>query len=211
MAAGAYTSSIDTGLPNTPDLADIQTPQKLAMTFIEMFNAMQILGQAIDAYTGNTPAGPDTSAQPAESTVLIGNTTNFWCNASTALPAGYLVTIFNVSGVTNAKLANAASGYSGTAMGLTMAAADINTPVQVMLIGLFNFGSGVTPGTMYYLSDAVAGGIAAAAPSTAGHLVQPVGFGIDTESVFINPSLNNNLFTAPATAFPIPYNGGGQP
>lgn len=184
-----FTSSINTGLQQTPDLTDIQSTGKLSFQFISLYNAIQVLQQAIDNYTGNSPQTGTSNTQTAESTVIVGNTSNFWCNAKTALSAGFLVTLTNVSGVTNAGLANA-SASSTLAMGLTMTAAAINTPVQILLLGLFNFGGSVTPGALYYLSDTTAGALVTTPNSTTGHIVQPVGFGVDTNSIWFNPSLN---------------------
>lgn len=187
-----YSSSIDTGLPAIPDLNNIQQPDKLAYNFIQVYNAISTLAQSIDSYTGNSPqptSVTNSNIQPVESTVLVGNTSNLWCNAQTALLAGYAVKFVNVSGVLNAAYAQA-SALSNMCYGITMTAAAINTPVQVLLLGLFNFGGSVIPGSLYYLSPTVAGGITTTSPATSGQIIQPVGYGLDTDSIFFNPSLN---------------------
>jgi hypothetical protein len=192
----AFASSINTGLQQTPDLTDIQSVGKLSFQFISIYNAIQALQQAIDNYTGNAPATPTTSTSPAtpESTILVGNTANMWCVANANINAGYLVNLFNSSGVTKAQLADAAITGTYPAMGISMNNASAGGNLQVLLLGLFNFGGSVTPGAVYYLSDAVAGGITVTPPTTgSGHLLQPVGFGVDTNSMWFNPDLRNIL------------------
>ena|ERR1700744_2262770 len=187
MTQASFNASINTGLQQTPDLTDIMSIGKLSFQFIQVYNAINILAQAIDTYTGNTPPSSSQSSQTAESTVIVGNTANFWCTANVNISAGFLVGLKNVSGVTNAVLAQANGGSSVLAMGISMNAASAGQPIQVLLLGLFNFGGSVTPGTIYYTSPTTPGGIVATAPSTAGQIIQPVGIGLDTNSIFFNP------------------------
>lgn len=183
------TSSIDTGLSATPDLTNVQSVGALSYQLITIYNAINILAQAIDAYTGNAPENTETPNQPAEATVIVGNMANFFCNAAVDLGAGFLVTLESVGGVTNAKLADASLGLAGIAHGLTMGTATAGSPIQILLLGLFNFGGGPTAGVIYYLSDTNPGDIIATKPTAAGSLVQAIGFGIDTDSMWISPSL----------------------
>ena len=185
-------SSINTGLSPVPDLTDIQSTGKLSFQFIQLYNAIGVLQQAIDQYTGNSPAPADNSNQsaPAENTVLLGNTANMWATCGTTnINAGYLVYFTNNSGVTTVSLAQANS-FTKLAYGISMTSATAGNPIQVLLLGLFNFGGSVTPGQLYYLSDTVAGGLTTTAPSTVGTIVQPAGYGVDTNSIFFNPCLN---------------------
>lgn len=183
-------SSINTGLQQTPDLTDIQSVGKLSYQFISLYNAIGVLQQAIDTYTGNTPAPANNSNQnqPPEQTVIVGNTSNMWCKANANISAGFAIGLGNVGGVTEAILA-LASTSSVQCFGLSMTSATAGNPIQVLLLGLFNFGGSVTPGALYYLSPGVAGGLTTTKPSTAGQLIQPLGFGVDTSSIFFNPSL----------------------
>ena len=188
-------SSINTGLQQTPDLTDIQSVGKLSFQFISIYNAISILQQAIDTYTGNTPAAADGSNQNAtpEQTVLVGNNCAMWCTASANLSAGFLVNLFNVSGQTQARYANA-TVLTQQAHGITLNAASAGQPIHILLLGLFNFGGSVTPGQMYYLST-TPGGLSTTPPAVgSSELVQPVGFGVDTNSIFFNPS----TYTEPA-------------
>lgn len=184
-------SSINTGLQQIPDLTDIQSVGKLSFQFISIYNAIGVLQQAIDTYTGNTPptASGSNQSTPPEQSVIVGNTANMWCVAGAGISAGFLVNLYNNSGVTQAQLATAAV-VGQIAMGLTMTSAAINTSIQVLLLGLFNFGGSVSPGGLYYTSDSVPGGLTLTAPTAVGHFVQPVGYGVDTNSIWFNPSLN---------------------
>lgn len=202
MAGPATTgnsSSINLGLQQVPDLTDIQSIGKLSFQFIQLYNAMNILANSIDAYTGNTPNPANTNGSTPESSVIVGQQANMWCNAQVNISAGFLVTLTNVGGVTNAKLALGSLGLVGMAHGLSMTTATAGSPVQVMLIGLFNFGGGVTPGALYYVSPSVGGGIVTLRPSSPGQLIQGVGFGVDTNSLFINPCLTPTLFATAGT------------
>jgi hypothetical protein len=181
-------SSIDTGLQPIPDLTDITTADKLAFQFIQLYNAVGILAQAIDSYTGNTPAIAQNQNASPEQTVLLGNQANMWCVAATNLAAGYLVNLENVGGATQARYAQA-TGLGSMAMGITMGAASGGGQVQVLLLGLFNFGGSVTPGAIYYLSNTVPGGLTTTYPGGTGYYNQAVGFGVDTDSIFFNPSM----------------------
>lgn len=189
-----FSSSINTGLQQVPDLTEIQTVGKLSFQFISIYNAINILSQAIDSYTGNAPATSTSDTQTAESTVLVGNTSNLWVKASVAISAGYLVNLTNTGGATTAQLASAVppGGTSPNliAHGLSMNTVAAGAQLQVLLLGLFNFGGSVTPGQLYYLSDTVLGALMTAPPTAgSGHLIQPVGFGLDTNSLWFNPSL----------------------
>lgn len=187
---GGFTSSINTGLQAVPDLTDIQSVGKLSFQFIQLYNAVSILQQAIDNYTGNTPVGSSSSQGTPEQTVLVGNTSNMWCVAGENINAGFLVGFYNVSGVTNAKLALAGGGSRPpVAHGLSMNSVSTGGQLQVLLFGLFNFGGSVIPGTTYCLSPSVPGGLATFASITTGQSRQPIGFGVDTNSIFLNPNM----------------------
>lgn len=181
-------ASTNTGLQQTPDLTDIMSVGKLSFQFISIYNAIQVLQQAIDTYTGNTPSGAQGSGGTPESTVIVGNTANMYCSAGVNISAGFLVTLYNVGGVTHAKYAQANSSAT-PCYGISMNAASAGQQVQVLLLGLFNFGGGVTPGQIYYLSDATPGALVTARPSTPSDIVQAVGFGVDSNSIFFNPTL----------------------
>lgn len=187
-------SSINTGLAAIPDLTDIQSAGKLGFQFIQLYNAVGVLQQAIDSYTGNSPVQASTSSQSPETTILVGNTSSMWAKCgTTAISAGYLVYFTNNSGVTTVNLAKSDAAYS-IAIGISITSAAAGANIQVLLLGLFNFGGSVTPGSLYYTSPTVPGGLTVTIPTT-GNLIQPVGYGVDTNSIFFNPCLNPQLAT----------------
>lgn len=184
-------TSIDTGLPAIPDLTNINTETGVSKQFIDIYNAIGILAQGIDAYTGNTPASQESSTSTPESTILVGNTANMFAIAGTNISAGFLV-YFTDDGSGNAiaHLADASLGFAANAQGISMSSGNGGTKIQVMLLGLFDFGGSVTAGQTYYCSGSTgAGGISTVKPTASGWAVQPVGFGVDGSSIFINPSL----------------------
>lgn len=188
-------SSINTGLQQTPDLTDIQSVGKLSFQFISIYNAIGVLQQAIDTYTGNTPVPANNSnqSQPPEQTVIVGNTANMWCKANVTISAGFALGLANVGGVIEAILALASSSPV-QCFGLSMTSATAGNPIQVLLLGLFNFGGSVTPGALYYLSPGVGGGLTTTKPTAgSGQLIQPLGYGVDTNSIFFNPSLYTSV------------------
>lgn len=185
-------ASTNLGLQEVPDLTDILSVGKISFHLIQIYNALGVLQQALDNYTGNSPAPADNSNQssPPENTVLIGNTANIWTTCgTTSINAGYLVYFTNNAGVTTSELANA-SNATKLALGIAMGSATTGNPLQVLLLGLFNFGGSVIPGQLYYLSDSTPGGLVTTPPIATGHIVQPVGYGVDTNSIFFNPCLN---------------------
>lgn len=185
-------ASTNTGLQEVPDLTDILSVGKVSFHLIQIYNAIGILQQALDNYTGNSPVPSNQSNQssPPENTVLVGNTANLWCTCGpTNIDAGYLVYFTNNSGVTTANLATAATP-ADFAVGISMGSATTGNSIQILLLGLFNFGGSVVPGQIYYLSDSTPGGLVTTPPITLGHIVQPIGYGVDTNSIFFNPCLN---------------------
>lgn len=185
-------TSIDTGLPEIPDLTNINTEVGVSKQFIDIYNAIGILAQGIDSYTGNTPESASTSTASPESTILVGNTANMWATAQVDISAGFLVNIIDSgAGVPKAILADASMGLAEIAMAISLTSASAGSQIQIQLLGLFDFGGSVVAGQLYYCSGAGgAGGISTVKPTASGWAVQPVGFGVDGDSIFINPCLN---------------------
>lgn len=185
-------TSINTGLPQIPDLTDINTATGLSRQFIDLYNAIGILAAGIDSYTGNTPVAAQNDTATPEQTVILGNTANMWATADSDIGAGFLVNILdNGAGLPLAQLCDASLGLAQLAQGLAITSANAGDPIQILLIGLFDFGGSVTAGAIYYASGSTgAGGLSTVAPTASGWAVQPVGFGVDGTSIFINPDLN---------------------
>lgn len=184
----AYSSSIDTGLSNIPDLTNITQPNQLSYQFISIYNAISILAQGIDAYTGNTPV---TNDNPATNGSVTGAANTGYFIAGVAIAAGRLCTI-NAAG--NAVLAD-----SGTAAllarGVAVAAATVGAQVTLQLFGscaIFAAGT-FTKGSTYYLG---VGGLFTITPPATG-FVQAVAWAASDTTLFMNPALVNR--PAPVT------------
>jgi len=196
-------SSINTGLQQTPDLTDIQTPGKLAFQFISLYNAIEILSQAIDTYTGNTPADAQGNYQnqTIDQTLTLGNYTSIWVTAANAITAGYMVSfssgqavlsVQNNANPDNNTLQNFnPSGIpDGRAMGIAVTSAGIGSQIKVMLIGMVNFGVGnLKPGAMYYHGSAAGSLTYNPTGMITGRGKQPLGFAIDSAHMFIAPAM----------------------
>ena len=102
---------------------------------------------------------------------IAGVGTDF--TASEALGAGDLVNIWNDSGTTKARLADASA--SKQADGFVLVNVDSGDPATVYSQGANDQLSGLTGGEEQYLSANVPGGVTATAPTGSGNLVQRVG------------------------------------
>lgn len=200
-------SSINTGLQQTPDLTDIQSPGKLGFQFIQIYNAINVLAQAIDAYTGNTPADAQGNYQnqTIDQTVTVGNFTSLWVTAGASISSGFLVSfdsaghaiLADPSTVISAASNDAAGGQGynsagipeGTVKGIAITSASVGAQIKVMLLGIVNFGAGaLKPGNKYYLGSVPGSITYNPASMTAGWIRQPIGFAIDSAHMFINPA-----------------------
>ena len=200
-------SSINTGLQQTPDLTDIQSPGKLGFQFISLYNAINILAQAIDTYTGNTP--PDANGnyqnQLPNQTVTLGNLAYIWITADQAIGSGYLVSINTTGHAVLADPANIIStasndaaggqGYNpsnkaeGVVVGIAVSNASVGQQLKVMLMGVVNFGTGnLHPGNKYYLGSSPGSITNNPATMPVSGIRQPIGFAIDSANMFINPA-----------------------
>lgn len=100
--------------------------------------------------------------------------------ASQNLAAGDLVNIWNSSGAKVRKADGSTTGQD--AHGYVIAAVTSGNPATVYLEGPNTHVTGLTPGTQF-LSDSTAGLATATAPTTAGHVVQRVGFAASATSL----------------------------
>lgn len=108
--------------------------------------------------------------------------------ASEAIPAGAFVNIWSNAGVANVRKADAstagkqADGFVLTAVASSGTAAVYNASQTNTQL------SGLTPGTLYFLSDASPGGVISAAPVGSGNTVQPLGKASSATTITFNPT-----------------------
>lgn len=131
------------------------------------------------------------SAGQIDSTMLPNiNALSF--TASEAIAANALVNIWNNAGAAAVRNANATDatkpchGYAPSAIA-NGASGTINFSGTNMLIG-----SGITPGATYYLGT-TAGSYSSTAPSGAGNLIQPIGFGAYTSEIAFTAAPGNAI------------------
>jgi hypothetical protein len=93
-------------------------------------------------------------------------------------------------------LAATPNTLTAPAWGIAVAAADAEVPVLVMTRGVARDDTwNWVPGYQLYLSSTGAGGLTQTAPTTAGHIVQPVGRAISATQVYFNVDFVNGWYT----------------
>jgi hypothetical protein len=176
----AYKSTINTGLPNIPEVPD---PRFLA-EFVRVYNAIRNLTIAVDAYAGAQAQEAEFYSQtPATQTLLSQNVLRLYVPFTVTMTLGQTVNLHDTGSALGARLASAAA--AGTQMhGWVSIAATAGNYGEVMLGGLCNLIGGLTRGTTYYLGN-TAGTIA----NSAGVVSQRVGYAIGTSQIFMQPQL----------------------
>lgn len=104
--------------------------------------------------------------------------------ASEALAAGDWVNIYNATGTSKCRKADASSGKR--AHGFVLAAVNQDATATVYMAGINNQLTSLTADSMYFLS-ATPGAGTVTAPTTAGYLVQELGISLSTTEVAFQP------------------------
>lgn len=168
-------SSINTGLAQVPDTTGLNNAVA-TYHIIQLYNAIGVLQQAIDDYTGNTP--PTATPNPPGST--SGSNVKGYATAGVAIAAGRLC---GINGAGAAILAN-----QGTvlARGIATGAVAIGAQVELILLGPLGIfaGGSFVPGTTYYLG--VGGLFTATSPGVG--LSQAVGWALSDTAIVFNPA-----------------------
>ncbi|MEO5363795.1 MAG: hypothetical protein H7838_09265 [Magnetococcus sp. DMHC-8] len=103
------------------------------------------------------------------------------------LAAGDFVNLFDASGTTKARKADATDGGK-RAHGFVKVSATAGQSVDVYFDGANNSLTGLTGGTRYFLSAATPGAATATTPATAGNLVQYLGTALATTTIAFRPT-----------------------
>lgn len=98
--------------------------------------------------------------------------------------AGDFVNIFDDSGTTSARLANASTNF---AQGFIRADVLTGETAIVYTQGINSFVTGLTLAANYFLSDTVAGGVTTTIPTAAGSAVQRLGKAVATNQLLFDP------------------------
>jgi hypothetical protein len=175
----AYKSTINTGLPNVPDVPD----SKFFAEFLRVYNAIRNLTIAVDAYTGAQAQEAEFYSQtPVTQTLLTQNSLRVYVQFSEAITLGQTVNLWDNAGTLNGRLSSAST--SRPMHGFCTIAAGAGEFGEIRLGGLCTLIGGLTPGATYYLGN-TAGTIA----NSAGTLSQRVGFALGTSQLFVQPQL----------------------
>lgn len=176
-----YKSTINTGLPNTPDPPD----PAFFPEFTRVYNAIRNLTIAVDAYTGALAADPAYHSQtPISTTILSQNLQRVYVLFSDTVTYGQIINLYNNAGALNARLSSASTAKPGHAWCSTVGGVTAGNWGEVMLGGLCTAIGSLTPGATYYLGN-TSGAIA----PTAGTLSQKVGFALGASLLFWKPDL----------------------
>lgn len=113
---------------------------------------------------------------------LVAETTT--AVASEALAAGDFVNFWNNAGTLNVRKADASGGNAKKADGFVKSAVSSSATATVYYGNINDQVSGLTVGSIYYLS-ATPGGITTTAPSTSAHIVQRVGKAVSATQILV--------------------------
>jgi hypothetical protein len=159
-----------------------QSPDTLP-DLLRLYNACNLLASQIDDFTGAIGAEPSTWSQQGASRIVTQNGARLYCQTTEALSPGNVVTLYNSGATTLAKKAGG-STWQGYARGFVLDTFAANSWCEIFLIGVNNAIAGMTPGTVYYISEGTPGLIAA---STGTH-AQKVGYALSTTQLWFCPS-----------------------
>lgn len=168
--------SSNLGLDQLPNVED----EKVYGDMLRVFNAINILGQNLDTYTGiQSPDQSTWSSITPQQSLLVGNQCTIYVTTSVALTNGQLVGL-NSSG--QCVLAN-----SGTilAIGVCIGNFAAGATAQILLFGLNGAVTGLVPGTHYYL--ATTGSFTSTAPTSGSR--QPIGYAIQATLMWFSPAM----------------------
>lgn len=176
--------SMNLGLGATPD-----TPSgDLFNQLQQVYNAINGVARALDVYTGALQPDQTTWPSIGVNGIREQNITRLYPIFDVPCITGNMINLYDPGdGLLHARLANATTGATPTrayATGAWVA----GSPGEVILQGLHPLFTGLLVGRLYYTST-TPGIVQLSPPSTAGNIVQPVGFSLSTTALWFSPSL----------------------
>lgn len=141
----------------------------------------------IDSSTGASDAGKlvavDATGRINENMMPIGVAPDVQsCVAGENLVAGNIVNIYLDGATLKCRKADATS-IAKKADGFVKDAVSSGDAINVYFEGINGYVTGLTAGTVYFLSDSVAGGLTATPPTTADYILQPIGKALSATSI----------------------------
>lgn len=177
--------SVNLGLPQLPNIED----PRLFKELLPIYNAINAVAIALDAYTGALSPAVEDYPSIGISDIHLQNIAKLYPIFSEPVVAGAMINVYNNSGILTARYAKAADATK-PARGFSTASVAAGDRGELMLLGLNVHISGLTPGSLYYLSStSTTGQIVITAPVVSGNVIQSVGFALDANTLFFNPSL----------------------
>ena len=177
-------SSINLGLPPSPET----TNAEILPEMIRIYNAINILSEATDTYTGSVvPESNLWSSIPYAESYRSQNSDVLFIKAFEDIPYGAVCNLSNNSGELVASLSDATDG--------TKPCKAINTGGDITAgdTGRFNLAgalvsvfSGLTIGATYYLAT-TPGLVTAVAPTISGNVVQTLGYALSPTQLMFLP------------------------
>lgn len=178
-------SKIILGLPNLP--ADT-IPKELWSEFLTVYRAIQNLLQGVSQYAGVDPPNPvEVAGMNTYDWLSLQNGTRFYGIAANTIFRGQTVRLRPDIGGGWVDSGNANSA-AGLVIGVANETKSATQKIQIQLGGLIDSISGMAGGTLYYNST-TAGAIQNLRPVGAGQIIQPVGWSIDANHMWLMPSL----------------------
>lgn len=169
--------SINLGITSTPSTAN----EELYNELLPLYRAVNTLAYNLDVYTGNVrnPAGLGIGTQ-------IGTPVTVLVTLSETITRGALLHLYRSGTSLVARKAGGASISANLCSAVADTAGDAGSEIKAVLFGyLDGHITGMTPGETYYTSNATAGSATNGAPVGSR---QPLGFALDTNTFFFNPS-----------------------
>lgn len=172
-----------TGLPNLPNE---QIDPKLYPEFMLIYRAIQNLLDGISQYTGIDQPDAAEVAVMDPTQYLQGAQLNSWyptCGEAAGIVRGQVVKV----SATGTSLLAQATAASGVAIGVADETAALGVRHRVHTQGLITSITGMTTGTLYYLSTTL-GAIQNLRPVGVGQIVQGLGWAMSANQMLLLPS-----------------------
>lgn len=184
----SYGLPVNLRLTTSPPAFSSSTPKEVASAFDELYVVLNNMARALVTLNGAAPRNAAEWSQLAglASTILASNMGRLYVYAAETLAYGDIISLTNVAGQLQARLANAtdntkpADGFCNTVDGIT-----IGTVGEVVLGHGVLPASGLTVAQRYYLSTT--DGVMSTTPAVAaGNIEQYLGVAISDEALYFN-------------------------
>lgn len=182
--------STNLGLSILPEVSQKEHPT-IYLEFMKLRNALRSLQGALDTYTGALSEDPAYWNQVANaSSTRLQNISRVYAVAGEAITLAQQVSFYNNAGVLTARKANSTDNTKPSrAFCSVTAGVAAGSYGEFILMGVNPYYAGLTPGATYYLHT-TSGQITITPPAAVGNIVQEVGFALDANTLFFNPTLH---------------------